>query len=119
MACNEREVGFRLGPACWRPGAGTIVPCVSMATGREPVFLGKPHQRMLDCIKLMVPEVDLKRTVMIGDSLKTDIVFAHACAIDSIMVLSGANKKEDIYKQPDADNLPTYVMESIEMFKHC
>ena len=119
LACNEREVGFRVGPGCWRPGAGTIVPCVSMATGREPVFLGKPHERMLDTIKLKVPEMDLKKTVMIGDSLKTDIVFAHNCGIDSIMVLSGANKKEDIYTQPDANNLPTYIMDSIEMFKYC
>lgn len=90
-----------------------------MASGRQPTHLGKPHKLMLDSIRLEVPEIDLKRTVMVGDSLKTDVLFAKNCGIHSIMVLSGANKKGDMYTQPDQNNFPTFLMDSIEVLKHC
>jgi ribonucleotide monophosphatase NagD (HAD superfamily) len=48
-------------------GAGSILASVATASGRSPTILGKPHAPMFDSIRAVFPEVDPKRTVMIGD----------------------------------------------------
>lgn len=48
-------------------GAGTILASIATASGQTPTILGKPHAAMFDAIRLAFPDVDPKRTVMIGD----------------------------------------------------
>jgi ribonucleotide monophosphatase NagD (HAD superfamily) len=48
-------------------GAGTILASITAASGRSPTILGKPHAPMFDSIQLAFPDIDPKRTVMIGD----------------------------------------------------
>lgn len=48
-------------------GAGSILAAVSTASCRTPTILGKPHAPMFDVIRQAFPDVDPKRTVMIGD----------------------------------------------------
>jgi len=48
-------------------GAGTILASIATASGCSPTILGKPHAPMFDVIRAAFPEVDPKRTVMIGD----------------------------------------------------
>lgn len=33
------------------PGSGSIVAAITIATGRNPIFIGKPETIFLDCIK--------------------------------------------------------------------
>jgi len=40
---------------------------VATASSRSPTILGKPHAVMFDTIRSAFPDVDPKRTVMIGD----------------------------------------------------
>jgi ribonucleotide monophosphatase NagD (HAD superfamily) len=52
----------------WRIlGAGSILASVATASSRSPTILGKPHAVMFDTIRSAFPDVDPKRTVMIGD----------------------------------------------------
>ena len=48
-------------------GEGTILASVATASGCTPTILGKPHSAMFDAIRSAFPDVDPKRTVMIGD----------------------------------------------------
>jgi len=48
-------------------GAGSILASIATASCRSPTILGKPHAPMFDAIRATFPEVDPKRTVMIGD----------------------------------------------------
>lgn len=48
-------------------GAGTILASISTASCRLPTILGKPHAPMFEAIRLAFPDVNPKRTVMIGD----------------------------------------------------
>lgn len=48
-------------------GAGTILASVATASGCTPTILGKPYSAMFDAIRSAFPDVDPKRTVMIGD----------------------------------------------------
>ncbi len=54
--------------------------------------MGKPNPQIFEIIRTEHPhlrEADLKRFVMIGDNLKTDIKFGNVCGIDTVVVLSG------------------------------
>jgi len=62
----------------------------------EPYFLGKPHRSIFDfSVKQLVSRynlnnnIDYKRILMIGDSLKSDIAGANAAGMSSALVLSG------------------------------
>ena len=54
-------------------------------------------------------EADPKQDVIaIGDSLRTDIAGANAFGIESIMVLTGVSKIEDI-----VDEKPTFIIKNL------
>ena len=77
--------------------------------GRRPEFLGKPRPAM---VQLALAETGFppEQAVLIGDRLYTDIACAVNAGIDSIFVLSGEGKREDI----ERDSIhPTWVYDDI------
>lgn len=67
---------------------GAICACLSAATGRTPVVLGKPDPNML--IDLARRQgVALDSLAMVGDRLYTDIAMAQLAGAVSVLVLSG------------------------------
>lgn len=68
------------------PGAGSIVAAISMASGAEPLFAGKPHGPMRRLINSLVPG----EAWVIGDRIDTDIAMAtEEPAWRSILVHTG------------------------------
>ncbi|KYZ76153.1 hypothetical protein AXX12_06840 [Anaerosporomusa subterranea] len=63
---------------------GAIVQAVQVACGQRPVMIGKPYAPMFHMALRKV--VNHTRVVMIGDSPDTDILGAHQCGIDAILV---------------------------------
>ena len=121
MATNDMEKWIQLSKNCRQPLVGSYLPAISIAAGRQPLVLGKPHKYIMDCILTQEPSLDLKRTLMVGDSLKTDIGFARNIGIDSLLVLSGATTRETFNKiqqkqELEGGILPTYFMESFSDF---
>jgi len=88
---------------------GTMAIAYEIATGRKPIFIGKPEPTMLD-IACSIKHIDKKDAVVIGDRLYTDILSAINAHIDSICVLSGEASKEDIDK---SEYKPTMVYKSV------
>jgi HAD superfamily hydrolase (TIGR01457 family) len=90
-----------------KPGAGSIVMAIEVASGKKAISLGKPNTYGFD---LMQKEKGIKKeeTLFVGDRLDTDITFAKNCGIKSALVLTGVSKKEDI-----KDMKPDYVFDSI------
>jgi NagD protein len=67
---------------------GAICACLTAATGRTPVVLGKPDPSiLLDlCARLgLAPE----QVAMVGDRLYTDIAMAQRAGVPAVLVLSG------------------------------
>lgn len=98
------------------PSAGGIVPaCGSMAaliekaSGIAPFFIGKPNALMMRTA-LNYLNVHSENTIMVGDNLDTDIVAGVTSGMETILVLSGVTKEEDIDKYP---YLPTYIKKSV------
>lgn len=92
------------------PDIGALTKLLSVTTGVEPKYVfGKPMPSMIKdiCEKRGVA---LSDTLMIGDRLYTDIEMANKAGVDSLLVLSGDTKRDQI---EESRILPTYVLRSI------
>lgn len=95
------------------PDCGSICKMLEYAVKRKPLFLGKPSREILDyCIKKN--GVSKEETVIIGDRLYTDIACGYDNGCDTILVLTGESKREDI---KDSPYKPDFILESIKDIK--
>ena len=95
------------------PDCGSICKLLSYAVAREPKFLGKPYSEILDyCLEKK--KVKKEDVVIVGDRLYTDIACGFNNGVDTVLVLTGEAKKEDIEK---SDFKPTMILESIKDLK--
>ncbi len=92
------------------PDCGSIAQILETATGRKPLFIGKPQPTMA---KLAMEKMGVTppKTVMIGDRLYTDIASGVNADIDTLFVLSGEGIYDDI---ASVGITPTYVFEDIQ-----
>ncbi|XP_045196986.1 uncharacterized protein LOC123551838 [Mercenaria mercenaria] len=119
IATNNVEKGIFIGnePSKRRmPLAGMVVNAIADVAGRKPVVVGKPNRIMFDCILSKHHDIDLSRTIFVGDRLKTDVKFSKSVGIDSALVLTGVSKTEDIIDSPELK--PNYVMNSLANIVH-
>ena len=77
------------------PDCGSVCRMLTTATGREPLFLGKPRPAMAE-LALRRTGFAPEQAVIIGDRLYTDIACGVNAGIDSIFVLSGEGTEADI-----------------------
>ena len=79
------------------PDCGSVCQMLTNATGREPIFIGKPQPAMAE-LAMRRTGFGREETVLIGDRVYTDIACAVNADIDSILVLSGEGTREDTEK---------------------
>lgn len=91
------------------PGNGALVGTVETATGRTPAVGGKPQAPIFERARR---EVGLERPLMCGDRLDTDIAGANAAGIDSALVLTGIDGRQDA-ERAERGLRPTYVVDSL------
>lgn len=114
IATNDVEKGIYIGYESAKrrmPLAGMMVNAIADTANRKPVVVGKPNRVMFDCILGRHRDVDLARTVFIGDRLKTDMEFSKSVGIHSALVLTGISELTDIRENPEL--APNYVMNSL------
>ena len=91
------------------PDCGSFADIIRRATGRMPLFIGKPKPEML-LLAMEKYGYDKSETVMIGDRVYTDIASGYNAGVDTIFVLSGEGTVEDANT---SDTKPTYIIENI------
>ena len=79
------------------PDCGSVCQMLTNATGREPIFIGKPQPAMAE-LAMRRTGFGREETVLIGDRVYTDIACGVNAGIDSILVLSGEGTREDVEK---------------------
>jgi glycerol-1-phosphatase len=89
------------------PGAGALLAAIVTATGARPEIVGKPEPPLL--------ESALRRAgggapLFVGDRLDTDIAGAARLGWDSLLVLTGITRREDLAA---SEVQPTYVGEDL------
>jgi len=66
---------------------GTYAHQIMDETGVEPVFYGKPFGGIFTlALERLGPAIDLSRILMVGDTLHTDILGAHAAGLQAALV---------------------------------
>lgn len=91
------------------PDCASMAAMITHATGKTPVFAGKPSRLTMDYI-LRNTGIPAERTAFVGDRLYTDIQTAAAGGAIGIAVLSGEISKADIAA---SDIEPHYVFDSV------
>ena len=98
------------------PGEGGIVPAcgamaamIQKASGVEPYFVGKPNPLMMRNALRYLQEHS-EKAVIIGDRMDTDVVSGIESGMETILVLTGVTKREDVERFPYR---PTHVLPSV------
>ena len=94
------------------PDCGSMCEGIWRATGKRPIYIGKPQPTMVDTIRKKF-SCKHSETLVIGDRLYTDIATGVRAGVDAVCVLSGEATVEDIKKAKQEEN-PTYVFERVK-----
>lgn len=90
-----------------RPGAGSVIAAIEVASGVTPLVIGKPEPLLMEQAALAVG-ADPREAVVIGDGLLTDIAAARAVGARSILMLTGVSTRAEVDALP-AERRPTAV----------
>lgn len=92
---------------------GALAALIEKATGKTPFFVGKPNPLMMRHA-LNYLGWHSHNTVIVGDRMDTDIISGIMSGLETILVLSGVSRTEDIEKFPFR---PSLVVESVKAIK--
>jgi NagD protein len=100
IKAGSKLVATNMDPNCptaegLRPGCGAIVAMLESASGAKAFSVGKPSPLMMTAAR---EELGLapNETVMIGDTLSTDILGGVQVGFRTVLVLSGGTRREDL-----------------------
>lgn len=92
-----------------RPGCGAITAMIEKATGVEAFSVGKPSPIMMRAARKALG-LTASETVMVGDTMETDILGGVQMGYETVLVLTGGSNSSDLKRyayQPD------FVVDSI------
>lgn len=95
------------------PGNGALIAFLEASTGQKATVIGKPEAIIMEAA---LAKIGLKKedVLMVGDNYSTDIQAGIRNGVDTLLVLTGFTRKEDV------ENLPTpatHVMDTLEQWK--
>lgn len=90
------------------PGAGALLAVVTTTTGATAEIVGKPHAPMFEAARARGGG---SSPVVIGDRLDTDVAGATGLVMDSILVLTGISRREELGAAGVPS--PTYVIDDL------
>ncbi|VTS02611.1 TIGR01457 family HAD-type hydrolase [Tuwongella immobilis] len=97
---GAKLIATNLDPNCptqsgLRPGCGAMVAMLETATGTKAFSVGKPSPVMMRAARKELG-LTTDETVMIGDTMETDILGGVQLGFHTVLVLSGGTSKEDL-----------------------
>lgn len=94
------------------PDCGSMCYSYEKATGRLPIYIGKPSSRM---VELAIQKTGYRKedTVVIGDRLYTDIASGNHAGVTTICVLTGEVKKEEVNNSSGYER-PSYLVDDLD-----
>lgn len=99
---GAKLIATNLDPNCptkhgTRPGCGAAVAFLETATGAKAFSVGKPSPVMMRAARKQL-ELATSETIMIGDTMDTDILGGVQMGYRTVLVLSGGTSREDLAK---------------------
>ncbi len=91
------------------PACGAMAALIETASGRSPFFIGKPNPLMMRTA-LNYLGAHSESSIMVGDRMDTDIIAGVQSGMETILVLTGMTRREDVQSYPFQ---PTHIVESV------
>jgi NagD protein len=91
------------------PATGALAAMIARASGVDAYFVGKPNPLMLRTA-LRTLDVHSEEAIMVGDRMDTDIVMGIESGMQTVLVLTGVTRREDVGRFPYH---PHHIIESI------
>ncbi|QKY69788.1 TIGR01457 family HAD-type hydrolase [Lentibacillus sp. CBA3610] len=91
------------------PGNGALTSVVSVSTGKQPIFIGKPETIIMDQALDQIG-ADREKTLMVGDNYHTDILAGINAGIDTLMVFTGVTPYT---AYPTLETKPSYHVHNL------
>lgn len=113
---GSKLIATNLDPNCpvgngkYRAGCGAFVSMLEFATGKQAFSVGKPSPVMMRMARKIL-QLSTDETIMIGDTMGTDILGAGSMGFTTVLTLSGVTKKEDMDQYGYA---PDFIVQSIQ-----
>jgi NagD protein len=116
---GAKLVATNLDPNCptqggMRPGCGALVAMLESASGIKAFSVGKPSPVMMRAARKELG-LDAKQTVMIGDTMETDILGGVQLGYHTVLVLSGSTQRGDLVEYAYR---PDKIVDSIADLRH-
>jgi len=116
---GAKLIATNLDPNCptqtgTRPGCGAIVALLEAAARVKAFSVGKPSPVMLRAARKELG-LTTDQTIVIGDTMETDILGGVQLGFKTILVLSGGTRREDL---PPYPYRPDKIVESIADLHH-
>src|SRR5215203_3600447 len=112
---GSKLIATNLDPNCptgngkYRAGCGAFVAMIEVATGKQAFSVGKPSPIMMRMARKALG-LATAETIMIGDTMGTDILGAGSMGFTTVLTLSGVTKQEDLNQFGYA---PDFTVQSI------
>ncbi len=91
------------------PATGALIAPIELSTGCKAYFVGKPNPLMMrHALKKLAATREI--TALIGDRMDTDMIAGIETEIETVLVLSGVSKEEDIKRFAYS---PMHVLEGV------
>jgi len=111
---GARLIATNLDPSCptkggTRPGCGATIAYLETVTGRKAFSVGKPSPIMMRAARKEL-QLATSQTVMVGDSMDTDILGGVQMGYRTVLTLTGNTKRRDLQRYAYG---PDIVVESV------
>ena len=97
------------------PDCGAICEMIKHATGKWPIFIGKPEATMVEIVKDKFG-YKTSEICVVGDRLYTDIATGINAGVSTLCVLTGEASIDEIVK---GDIKPSYTFDSVMDIYNC
>ena|SRR3990170_4931364 len=113
---GSKLIATNLDPNCpvgngkYRAGCGAFVAMLEFATGKQAFSVGKPSPVMMRMARKLL-QLSTDETIMIGDTMGTDILGAGSMDFTTVLTLSGVTKENDLEQYGYA---PDFIIKSVK-----
>lgn len=113
---GSKLIATNLDPNCpvgngnYRAGCGAFVAMIEVATGKQAFSVGKPSPVMMRMARKTLG-LATDETIMIGDTMGTDILGAGSMGFTTVLTLSGVTNKADLDRYGYS---PDFVINSVK-----
>ena len=97
-----------------RPGAGSVIAAIEVASGVSPVVIGKPEPLLMEEAASAVGR-DARDAIVIGDGILTDLAAARRVGARCILMLTGVSTREAAEALPEADRPLAVAADAAEL----